>query len=197
MAMGQYISALDTTTTGKSMYLQDVIANGPLGIRPGLGQFGVDVREFDWTWMQGLRAHGFTTEKMRNVLWLAGQQNLTTRLPYDMGENFFTQVTGAKTATLLAPQDEGSLYPFPVSQPADRQSQILDVRTPNVDLFPREANLTIYETEMRPSDVLYIPPTGGTSFPHLSPHGPTVGWWRPQRPLRRKAAVGATAEGKC
>jgi hypothetical protein len=65
-------------------------------------------------------------------------------------------VRGRKLVLLASPAEFGSLYPYPVGHPADRQSQV-HLHSPDTARFPRFRALKLQYAVLRPGEVLYIP----------------------------------------
>lgn len=70
---------------------------------------------------------------------------------YDVMDNLLVQVTGNKRAVLYSPEDLQFLY-----LNGDK-SQVIDIDTPNLELFPEFVKATAHECIMEPGDILFIP----------------------------------------
>lgn len=70
---------------------------------------------------------------------------------YDVMDNLLVQVTGKKRAVLYSPEDLPYLY-----LEGDK-SQVIDIDSPNLELFPDFVKATVHECVMEPGDILFIP----------------------------------------
>lgn len=95
---------------------------------------------------------------------------------YDPQDNLFGQVRGYKRVLLFHPKHFGSLYPWPLHHPQDRQSRV-DFDAPDVKAYPRYEELTGkgLEAIVGPGDILHIPPAWWHHIEMLpSPSGEVV-----------------------
>ncbi|XP_077473459.1 tRNA wybutosine-synthesizing protein 5 [Stigmatopora argus] len=70
---------------------------------------------------------------------------------YDVMDNLLAQVTGRKRVVLFSPQDALHLYL------AGDKSEVLEIDSPDVNLYPEFAKATRYECVLQPGDLLFIP----------------------------------------
>ena len=106
-----------------SLYLQQALIEG-------VGeQILADFKRFDWDLATKVQREAQFGELTSNLL-LVGMADAVTPAHYDEQENLFAQVEGHKRVLLMDPNQFGSLYPFPVHHPCDRQSQVNFVQVP-------------------------------------------------------------------
>lgn len=70
---------------------------------------------------------------------------------YDVMDNLLVQVTGRKRAVLFSPEDLLYLY-----MEGDK-SQVIDIDSPNLEIYPEFVKVTAHECVMEPGDILFIP----------------------------------------
>nr|XP_061799673.1 tRNA wybutosine-synthesizing protein 5-like [Nerophis lumbriciformis] len=70
---------------------------------------------------------------------------------YDVMDNLLAQVTGRKRVVLFSPQDALHLY-----MTGDK-SEVLEIDSPDVNLYPEFVKATRYECVLEPGDLLFIP----------------------------------------
>lgn len=70
---------------------------------------------------------------------------------YDVMDNLLVQVTGKKRAVLYSPEDLPYLY-----LEGDK-SRVIDIDSPDLELFPDFVHVTSHECIMEPGDILFIP----------------------------------------
>ncbi len=66
-------------------------------------------------------------------------------------DNLLVQVTGRKKVVLFSPRDATNLYLH------GDKSQVLDIDTPDLSVYPRFASAQRHECYLEPGDVLFIP----------------------------------------
>ena len=103
-----------------------------------------DFRAFDWDGLSATQRRLEWGELTSNLL-LVGSRGNTTPAHYDEQQNLFAQLVGTKRCLLFSPAEFDKLYPFPVSHPCDRQSQV-DLYDPDPTRFPRFARARPYAT---------------------------------------------------
>jgi hypoxia-inducible factor 1-alpha inhibitor (HIF hydroxylase) len=155
--------------TGKnasSYYLQNALLHKddkePGPPRP-VGGFGVscgyqvanDITDFRWSWLKQMMGG----RDVSMTQFFCGLEGAFSPCHYDPQDNAFAQVRGYKRVLLLHPRHFGSLYPWPVHHPQDRQSRV-DFDAPDLKAFPRYAELMGHglEVVVGPGDILRIPP---------------------------------------
>jgi len=98
-----------------------------------------------------------------SYLWLSGP-GITASCHYDRSHNFFVQVSGAKRFYLWSPLQLKELYIYPFYHPRDRQSQFINLewneRSERSYPLPTTTNARVpaYSIDLKPGDVLYVPP---------------------------------------
>ncbi|HEY6393755.1 MAG TPA: cupin-like domain-containing protein [Bryobacteraceae bacterium] len=92
------------------------------------------------------------SDKYRLWIAAAGQRSAIHNDPYD---NFNVQLAGRKYFMLLAPCQHRFLYP--VFRHTGLWASPVDPRRPNLDAFPEFAKAEIYECELEPGDILFLP----------------------------------------
>ncbi|KAI6651776.1 Hypoxia-inducible factor 1-alpha inhibitor [Oopsacas minuta] len=114
-----------------------------------------DFRRFNWElvkrWSGDMKWGSLT-----NNMLLIGEPGNITPVHYDEQQNLFCQVGGEKRCLLFHPRHFDKLYPYPVYHPCDRQSKV-NLRAPDLSLYPLVSQLEGMECVLSPGDVLYIP----------------------------------------
>ncbi|XP_033643866.1 hypoxia-inducible factor 1-alpha inhibitor-like [Asterias rubens] len=131
------------------LYLQQALNNT---VGPALVQ---DFVHFNWSWVTA-QQRKYNWGPLTSNLLLASMAGNVTPAHYDEQENLFAQVQGHKRVIMFPPSQFGSLYPFPVNHPCDRQSQV-DFENPDYEKFPKFRNAKGLQTVVGPGDVIYIP----------------------------------------
>ncbi len=85
-------------------------------------------------------------------VWI-GSAGTRSMLHSDLKDNFFCQLWGEKSVTLLAWRDSRAAYPFPDNL-VNSQVDLADL---DVRRFPRLRRAVLHSVRMRPGDLLYIP----------------------------------------
>jgi len=100
---------------------------------------------------------------------------------------------------MAPPSCFGSMYPYPVGHPADRQSMV-ELRSPDVRRFPRFADARFVYAVLEPGDVLYIPAYWWHHVDSCFEETISVNFWhrhrsssRPTPPLPLRDAAAAAA----
>eukprot|EP00731_Ephydatia_muelleri_P017565 Em0010g663a len=114
-----------------------------------------DFVHFNWQWLNE-RKKRYNWGQLTSNLLLIGQPGNITPCHFDEQHNFFNQVYGEKRCILFSPENFHRLYPYPVSHPCDRQSQV-DFDEPDLERFPNFQDCEGYECTVRAGEVLYIP----------------------------------------
>ncbi|XP_014247507.1 hypoxia-inducible factor 1-alpha inhibitor-like [Cimex lectularius] len=130
-------------------YLQQILNNT---VGPGIVH---DFLKFRWDWIRGIQKKMRWGELTSNLL-LIGMEGNVTPCHYDEQENIFAQVRGFKRFILFPPEQFACFYPHPVYHPHDRQSQV-DFDSPDLEKFPKFAEVRGEEAIVGPGDILYIP----------------------------------------
>lgn len=84
--------------------------------------------------------------------WI-GSEGTRSMLHSDLKDNFFCQLAGSKSVTLLPWRDGSAAYPFPDNLV---NSQI-DLAAPDPVEHPRLLDVTFYQAVVEPGDVVFIP----------------------------------------
>lgn len=84
-------------------------------------------------------------------LWVGSKTR--SGMHYDWVDNIFAQIYGSKRVLMVSKDEMRNMYPFSDSHTKCR------VDPENIDLkaFPRFSQVTIWETEVGPGDILFIP----------------------------------------
>lgn len=93
-------------------------------------------------------------------LWM-GTAGVTAQTHYDCSHNLYVQVHGTKSFILSPPSEHAKLHLFPELHPSRRQSQVDFLAEPDRlrSVFANfDHNITGYQADLSPGDVLYIPP---------------------------------------
>ncbi|MEV0845873.1 cupin-like domain-containing protein [Streptomyces sp. NPDC049954] len=85
-------------------------------------------------------------------VWI-GSAGTRSMLHSDLKDNFFCQLWGEKSVTLLSWRESRSAYPFPDNLV---NSQV-DLAAPDFQRFPRLRGAVLHHVRMKPGDLLYIP----------------------------------------
>lgn len=150
MTFKEFVSKVRARQGGdRALYLQQPLNDtvGPCIVRDFIG--------FDWDWLNFHQAKNGWGPLTSNLMLIGMAGNLTPA-HYDEQHNFFCQVEGHKRCILFHPDQFECLYPYPVSHPCDRQSQV-DFEHPDYNRFPKFKDAKGWEAIVRPGDILYIP----------------------------------------
>lgn len=85
-----------------------------------------------------------------------GHSGVIAQTHYDRSHNFFVQVYGKKRFLLAPPSEWKTLYLYPHLHPHYQQSAV-DWDSPNLTEFPEFQKTNLYEANLEPGDLLYIP----------------------------------------
>eukprot|EP01137_Pigoraptor_chileana_P020829 Opistho-2@83718 len=88
--------------------------------------------------------------------WLSSA-GVRTHTHFDQDHNFFVQIFGEKRFTLFLPVEYPFMSIFPRLHPMWHKSQV-DFTHPDLDAFPEYQKARAWEADLRPGDVLYVPP---------------------------------------
>lgn len=89
--------------------------------------------------------------KVSTNLWIGS--NTRSGLHLDNYDNFLAQIYGIKKVVLIPPEDAEFLYPIP----SNFFKSPLNPMEPDLCEFPKFKNARVFEGELRPGDVLFIP----------------------------------------
>src|ERR1700677_4070761 len=89
-------------------------------------------------------------------LWFGSAGNVTP-LHFDPLNNFFVQVRGRKSFTIVDPSQSSGVYPMPVSSAVNTMSRV-DIENPDYQQFPEFKSVKSINFTVVPGDVLFIPP---------------------------------------
>ncbi|XP_070544125.1 hypoxia-inducible factor 1-alpha inhibitor-like [Ptychodera flava] len=150
MGMAEFMDRLQNMSAdSERLYLQQTLSEG-------VGeQIVSDFIGFNWAWVMDQQKKNGWGPLTSNLLLIGMEGNITPS-HYDEQQNFFAQVKGYKRCILHHPSQFGCLYPYPVSHPCDRQSQV-DFDNPDYERFPGFREAYGKEAIVGPGDVLYIP----------------------------------------
>lgn len=104
------------------------------------------------------------------------------------GSRAYFQIFGRKRVILFSPDYFGSLYPYPVGHPHDRQTQV-DFENPDLSKFPRFSEIRGMEVSLEPDEVLYIP-NYWWHFIESESHSKTISmnfWFDPKNDTKTKS----------
>lgn len=158
---------------GETLYCQESFVGHP--------ELQAEFGSWDWTWaLLQTKRHGWGLPET-NVLFM-GTRGATTPCHFDEQHNFLNQVRGHKLVVLFPPDDYPRMYPFPVTHPCDRVSMV-DVRNPDLERFPRFAEVRGHVALLGPGDILYIP-TGWWHYCRTLTHlGASITFWSQVAPV--------------
>ncbi|XP_071953942.1 hypoxia-inducible factor 1-alpha inhibitor-like isoform X2 [Antedon mediterranea] len=150
MLFTEFVETLQNANVEKRRYyLQQALTEG-------VGKKIVDdFIKFNWAWVTEQQKRGGWGPLTSNLL-LIGMEGNVTPAHYDEQQNFFTQIQGYKRCILFPPSQFQTLYPYQVSHPCDRQSQV-DFDAPDFLKYPKFSQTKGYEAVVGPGEVLYIP----------------------------------------
>ncbi|XP_064405829.1 HSPB1-associated protein 1-like isoform X2 [Halichondria panicea] len=97
----------------------------------------------------------FLSDKNVQVNLWVGREGIVTHAHYDCTYNFFFQLQGRKRFTLYPPSDH--LYLYPCLHPHYGHSQV-DILNPDNKKFPLFKSARPVVAEVRPGDMLVVPP---------------------------------------
>ena len=113
-----------------------------------------------------------------NNVWIGSKGNIT-RCHYDMQDNLLAQVVGRKRVTLFPSRHMGRMYPRSLFVNKSNFSRV-DVMRPDYERFPRFRQVTTYETQLDPGDMLFIPIHWFHYIVSLDAAISVNYWWRPR-----------------
>ncbi len=88
-------------------------------------------------------------------LWITGTSNITTRLHYDVDDNFLVQLSGSKRVMIVSPIHYPRYLSYPILHPEWRHI----IRSNNSYVLNSDvAEAGIWTVELSPGDMLYMPP---------------------------------------
>ena len=88
-------------------------------------------------------------------LWITGTTNITTKLHYDVADNFLIQLSGNKRVMIVSPINYPRYLSYPILHPEWRHI----IRSNSSDVCTSDVIETgIWIVELSPGDMLYIPP---------------------------------------
>jgi hypothetical protein len=113
---------------------------------------------------------------------------------YDLQPNLHVQLVGTKRFILFPPEEAAHLYPFPVAHNFDRRAQV-DLDAPDPSRYPGCTEARGFVVELRPNEVLYIPPCWWHHVQTCSSPCVSMAWWFFERlkrdgPAERDPSVG-------
>lgn len=88
-------------------------------------------------------------------LWI-GAAGTLARMHRDLADNLHTVVTGSKRFTLVAPRQSRKLYPHGIFDTFPNGCRV-DIEAPDVERFPRVADIEVLTTDLHAGDAIYIP----------------------------------------
>ncbi len=114
--------------------------------------------------------------------WISGA-GVRTWLHYDNNDchNLNAQITGEKTCILIHPDqtERVALFPRGGANPATNCSQI-DIFAPDLERFPRFADVRALGARLAAGDLLYIPALWLHAFEHVGDFNTNINfWWKP------------------
>ncbi|KAF5903290.1 tRNA wybutosine-synthesizing protein 5 [Clarias magur] len=95
--------------------------------------------------------HFFAPEQFFSSVFRISSPGLQLWTHYDVMDNLLAQVTGRKRVVLYSPQDALHLYL------TGDKSDVLDVDSPDLELYPDFVKACRYECVLEPGDLLFIP----------------------------------------
>ena len=113
----------------------------------------------------------FKTRPVSIHAWI-GPCGTVSPLHSDPYDNLFVQVVGYKYFWLCSHKESANVYPYSADDQMANTSQV-DVDTPDLDRFPRFANIQYTEALLKPGDALFIP----------------CGWWHHVKSLSISVSV--------
>jgi jumonji domain-containing protein 7 len=87
-------------------------------------------------------------------LWF-GSGDTVTPLHYDAGDNWFAQIFGTKTITLIAPAHTDAVYPVPSGRTTNLS--LVDLDSPDMSQYPRFAEVETCVLSVTAGQLLYLP----------------------------------------
>lgn len=95
------------------------------------------------------------------MIWMS-HPGVISQTHYDTQNNIFLQIFGKKKFVLFSPDDSVKLYQYPLIHLSYRQSQIIFNQEMSsaeyLNKYPTLQNITAYEVNVGPKDMLFIPP---------------------------------------
>jgi hypothetical protein len=90
------------------------------------------------------------------VIWI-GPGGHVEPLHFDTAHSVIGEVVGRKRVVMFAPEHYFALYPFPWWSPIGNSFSRADIDKPDLELFPRLAEVKSIECVLEAGDVLFIP----------------------------------------
>ncbi|HLP35080.1 MAG TPA: cupin-like domain-containing protein [Amoebophilaceae bacterium] len=125
---------------------------------------------------RSLHFPAFYSSKLLTItnLWI-GPQGTKSKLHYDSDHNLFAQLYGKKLVTLINPDQSEKCYPINRTW-YDGYSNI-DVLNPDLETYPLFNDVVLFQTVLKPGDVLYIPQGWWHDIRSLTPSISVNFWW--------------------
>lgn len=128
---------------------------------------------------EDVRIPGFVApESVDTVgLWMSGR-GVRTRMHYDRNgrHNLNAQLSGRKEVVLVPPGEAANLYPLPMDSPAYNFSEV-DNTAPDLDSFPRYADVTGFRATLDTGDLLFLPAFWYHAFDHVGDFNLNLNFW--------------------
>ena len=113
---------------------------------------------------------------MKQVHLFIGSARTLYHCHYDLQPNLHVQLVGRKRFIMFPPFEGSKLYPFPVHHDNDRRSRI-DWDAPDEARFPGCLGAQAQVAELRPGEVLYIPPGWWHHVQTCTSPCVSMAWW--------------------
>lgn len=113
---------------------------------------------------------------MKQVHLFVGSARTLYHCHYDLQPNLHVQLVGRKRFIMFPPEEGSRLYAFPVHHDKDRRSQV-DLDAPDEDAFPGCTGAHAQVVELRPGEMLYIPPGWWHHVQTCSSPCVSMAWW--------------------
>mmetsp|Transcript_63628 Transcript_63628/g.197169 ORF Transcript_63628/g.197169 Transcript_63628/m.197169 type:complete len:306 (-) Transcript_63628:7-924(-) len=150
-------------------------------------QLQADVARIQWHELTALANFGGFGELHMAQLFCSGAQAVTAS-HYDLNQNFFLQLRGAKRFVLFPPLVGARAFaPFPVGHPRDRCA-VLRLDRPDYREFPfaQHAHGAAVEAVVEPGDCLFLPLGWWHHVESLAPENVSLNFWYEGGDLQRR-----------
>jgi lysine-specific demethylase 8 len=120
---------------------------------------------------------------LKNLLWI-GAAGCSSTLHFDINHNFVAQFRGRKLWKIY-PEEQHALLGLPSDLPGKRNVSPIDVKSPDLECFPRFARARPIEFMMNPGETLFLPGRWAHQVDTVDPSIMMNFWWTTMRTTLR------------
>lgn len=129
---------------------------------------------------------------LKQVHLFVGSAQTLYHCHFDLQPNLHVQLVGRKRFIMFPPEESARLYAFPVHHDKDRRSQV-DLDAPDESAFPGCMSARGQVVELKPGQLLYIPPGWWHHVQTCTSPCVSMAWWfYERRRADARAADGVT-----